>query len=41
MSIEGFAAINVVGILIWIGLCVLIAREYKKRKAGFSSAPAA
>jgi AAA family ATP:ADP antiporter len=39
-TIEGFAKINVVGILFWIFLCVLIAREYKKRKAQASSAPA-
>ena len=40
LSIESFAAINVCGILLWIGLCVLIAREYRKRKAGAPPAPA-
>jgi len=34
LSIEGFAAINVVSILVWLVLCVLISREYRKRKAG-------
>ena len=33
LSIEGFAAINAVSILVWLVLCVLIAREYRKRKA--------
>jgi AAA family ATP:ADP antiporter len=40
MSIEGFAAINVVSILIWIVLCALISREYKKRKLRPQSFPA-
>lgn len=33
LSIERFAVINVVGVLIWIFLTVLVIREYKKRKA--------
>jgi len=33
LSIEGFAVINVVSILVWITLTVLIMREYKKHKA--------
>ncbi len=33
LSIEGFAMVNVVCILIWILLTVLIIREYKKRKS--------
>jgi AAA family ATP:ADP antiporter len=33
LSIERFAVINVVGVLIWILLTVLVIREYKKTKA--------
>lgn len=40
MSIEDFALVNVAGILIWIGLCVLIALEYKKLKTKRAAAPA-
>lgn len=40
MSIEDFALVNVVGISIWIVLCVLIALEYKKLKAKAAAAPA-
>jgi len=33
LSIEGFAVINVVSILVWITLTLLIMREYKRHKA--------
>jgi AAA family ATP:ADP antiporter len=33
LSIERFAVINVVGVLIWILLTILVIREYKKTKA--------
>jgi ATP:ADP antiporter, AAA family len=33
LSIERFAVINVVGVLIWIVLTILVIREYKKKKA--------
>jgi len=32
LSIEGFAVINVTGVLVWIGLSVLVFRQYKKLK---------
>jgi len=32
-SIEGFAAINAAGVSLWILLCVLIAREHRRKKA--------
>ncbi len=38
LSIEGFAAINAVCISIWLVLCVLIVREYRKRKSRAASA---
>jgi len=33
LSIERFAVVNVVSILIWIFLTILIIREYKKKRA--------
>jgi AAA family ATP:ADP antiporter len=33
-SIEGFAAVNVVGVCLWIFLCIRIAKEHRKKKAG-------
>lgn len=41
LSIEGFAVINVVSILIWIFLTILIIREYKKKKAQSAADPSA
>jgi AAA family ATP:ADP antiporter len=41
LSIERFAAVNVIGILILIALGILIIREYKKRKAAGEPAAAA
>ncbi len=41
LSIEGFAMINVVSILIWITLTVLIIKEYKKQKARMDANPTA
>lgn len=37
LSIEGFAAINAVCIFIWLVICVLIVREYRKKRAGPAS----
>ncbi len=41
LSIERFAVINVVSILIWIFLTILIIREYKKKKAQSAADPSA
>jgi len=32
-SVEGYAGLNVLCVLVWIGLSLMIAREYKKNKA--------
>jgi len=32
LSIESFAKINVIVAVLWIGLCILIAREHKKKR---------
>jgi AAA family ATP:ADP antiporter len=40
LSVEGFAMINVVGILGWIFLTTLVIREYKKKKPGAEANPA-
>ena len=39
-SIKGFAAINAAGVGLWILLCVLIAREYRKKRAALPKDPA-
>ena len=39
LSVEGFAMINVVGILGWIFITALIIREYKRKKAGAEANP--
>jgi AAA family ATP:ADP antiporter len=39
LSIERFAVVNVVSILIWIFLTILIIREYKKKKAQAAANP--
>jgi len=41
LSIERFAVINVVGVLIWIVLTVLVIREYQKKKRRESEKPCA
>jgi len=41
LSIERFAVVNVVSILIWIFLTILIIREYKKKKAQSAANPSA
>lgn len=41
LSIEKFAVINVVSILIWIFLTILIIREYKKKRAQAAANPSA
>lgn len=41
LSIERFAVVNVVSILIWIFLTILIIREYKKKKAQSADDPSA
>ena len=41
LSIERFAVINVVSILVWITLTVLIIKEYKKQKARADASHAA
>jgi AAA family ATP:ADP antiporter len=33
LPIERYAIINVVMVIVWLGLCVLILKEYKARKA--------
>jgi AAA family ATP:ADP antiporter len=39
MSIEDFALVNVVGITVWIVLCALIVREYRRLKAAARAVP--
>jgi len=39
-SIEGFAAINAAAVGLWILLCVLIAREYRKKRTALAKDPA-
>jgi len=41
LSIEKFAVVNVVSILVWIFLTILIIREYKKREAQEQAGPSA
>jgi lipoprotein signal peptidase len=33
MRIERYALLNVAGVVVWLGLCALIIRAYKKKKA--------
>jgi len=38
-STKGFAAVNAVAVCVWIGICVAIIKERKKREAAISSGP--
>ena len=38
-SIEGFAAVNAVGVGLWIYLCLRIMKEYRKKKAALPKEP--
>jgi len=39
LSIEGFAAVNVVGVFLWLVLCFMIAREHRKKRAALLKEP--
>jgi AAA family ATP:ADP antiporter len=39
LSIEGFAAVNVIGVFLWIFICFQIAREHRKKRAALPKEP--